>query len=309
MKNKKALDNINQKIELLLKQQSLSFDQPWISIAEDRLAARNVSSGTYYKGINPILLSITRAQMDYPKNAWLTFMQCKAAGGKVKKGASAEYVYFFKQIFRDKEGNTLDLEQVTDLPKGAFKQKGISMQRILKSHAVFNIAQTTGLPDDWTEIQVPDCAEPFELNLMAENIIKLSDVPIKHSHSNRAYYNIATDTIHLPVIEQFVGEDAYYETVFHELGHATGHESRLDRDMSNESKEVYAFEELVAELFSAYWCQHFKYEKRITSNAAYIASYLKIIKDDDTAFWRAASLATKAFDYMYEKTESALTKQ
>lgn len=120
---------------------------------------------------------------------------------------------------------------------------------------------------------------------------------VRHGEG-QAYYRPSADFVMMPAFEAFKSADHYYATMFHELGHWTGHGSRLARDLKNRfGSEAYAAEELVAELTSAFLCAEFGFDGDIR-HAGYIQNWIAILKQDDRAFITAASAAQKAADYM-----------
>ena len=173
---------------------------------------------------------------------------------------------------------------------------------ILKLYQVFNLtAQTEGLNEAFYEPpEVQDELKPFERDEAAENLIRETGAKVIEKQGNRAFYDIKADHIVLPSREQFKGEaEPFYATALHELGHRTGHSSRLAREFGKSfGDSTYAKEELVAELTSAFCCAHLGFTKNISSNAAYIKNWLSVLKDDSKAIVRASSQAQKAADYI-----------
>jgi antirestriction protein ArdC len=129
-----------------------------------------------------------------------------------------------------------------------------------------------------------------------EAFIKAQRALIKHG-GNRAFYVPSADYIQLPELDQFKSSHDYYATSLHELSHWTGHESRLNRDFSGRfGNEAYAFEELVAELGSAMLCAHLKLDGQL-QHSSYIASWLKVLKDDPKNILKASAQAQKILNF------------
>lgn len=139
----------------------------------------------------------------------------------------------------------------------------------------------------------------------AERFLMAAGARTDHS-GHRAFYRPSTDHIILPEREAFITPANYYATACHELTHWTGHESRLDRDFSKSSRfgdEHYAFEELVAELGASFLCGHFGFiDATVENHASYLASWIKVLKNDKNAIFTAAKHASSAYDYLMTLT-------
>jgi antirestriction protein ArdC len=172
----------------------------------------------------------------------------------------------------------------------------------MKYFRVFNVDQIEGLPEYMTTKPEVKFSKKGEKNETAEQMISnTSFVQITEKDVNKAFYNPARDFIVIP--KNFKSWEGMYETFFHEIAHSTGHINRLNRpDKFKDSKKSYAFEELVAELTSAYICAYCGIEKNITNNAAYIDSWLKALQDDKTFIFKASTEAGKAANYILNKT-------
>lgn len=234
-----------------------------------------------YTGINVLLLS--------KGGEYLTFRQVQQLGGRIKKGAKAEIVVFFKPYTKIVEKS--DPETGKKVEK---KEKFL----VLKYYHVFHISDTEGIPSKLKKVEHNPVQE-------AEKIIKAyKDVPkIIHNDPNRAYYNPKEDIINVPEKGLFADVYEYYSTLFHEIIHSTGHPKRLKRFKENEANifgsESYSLEELVAEIGSAMFCQHAGIvEKTIKNSTAYIQSWLKYLKNNKMMIFTAANRAQKAVDYI-----------
>ena len=120
---------------------------------------------------------------------------------------------------------------------------------------------------------------------------------------DRACYQPKEDQILMPKKSQFKTQEAFYSTLFHELSHWTGHESRLNRKTGNKfGSRDYAFEELVAEISASFLCCHlgFRYS---TQHSAYVKLWIEVLKKDKTAIFRASSLAQKATEFILNLKE------
>ncbi len=249
---------------------------PWKSTAIARFP-QNAVTKRRYTGINVPLLWFMAQARGFSEHAWLTYQQALAQGGQVRKGEKGTPVLFTKPL------------QVKD--KRTEEDKTV---RLLRLFWVFNISQIEGL----TLVEQDKQPLPVhERNARVEAFLKATGAEIRHG-GDRAYYNQTHDHVQLPELGTFIGPDQYYCVAFHELGHWTGASTRLDRFPPGlVMRAEYAFEELVAELTSAYLCAHYEVKAEMR-HAPYLSHYLKMIKYDDTAFFRAASAAQRAADYL-----------
>src|SRR6266487_2079754 len=283
MKDHSVYEIITQRIIALLEQGTIPWQKPWRAGEQ---APQNLISKKHYRGINVFLLNA----MHYSSPFWLTFKQAQELGGNVKRGERACPVVFWKW---------LDLQN---------KQTG-DKERIpfLRYYSVFNVAQCKG-------IAAPVVSEPVREHSPVQTAEKIvAGMPkrpgIKHGLA-QAFYSPASDFVGMPAADQFnTGED-YYGVLFHELGHSTGHETRLNRkgfsasdgNWSAFGSNPYAKEELVAEMTAAFLCGEAGIvERTIDNSAAYLASWLRRLKDDSKLVVNAAAQAQKAADWILGK--------
>ena len=173
---------------------------------------------------------------------------------------------------------------------------------MLKTHAVFNLSQTEGL--EYLIKKPVSKEEPlFQDVKKAEQLIKKSKADISFAPIDRACYLPEEDKIFMPKKEQFKTQEGFYSTMFHELSHWTAHKSRLDRPMKgNKGSKAYAFEELVAEISASFICCHLGFEYS-TQHSAYVKSWLKVLKEDKKAIFRASSQAQKATEFILKNVQ------
>lgn len=173
------------------------------------------------------------------------------------------------------------------------------------SAVVFNAEQIQGLPPLETKTETP----AWDRHERAENILQSMGVPITHDQSDGAFYRPSTDSIHLPDRSQFATADTYYATALHEAGHATGHKSRLDRDLTGKfGSESYAKEELRAEIASMMIGDELQIGHDPGQHAAYVKSWVKVLKEDPKEILRAAKDAEQISAHIigYEKEKTPL---
>jgi antirestriction protein ArdC len=255
--------------------------KPWSSYSGPQ-HPHNAATGRPYSGCNVVLLWMAQ-QSDprFEKPKFLTFKQALELGGNVRKGEKGTKVYFVSTFDKETTGDTGETN-VRRIP-------------FLKEYTVFNVAQCEGLPEKID--QKPVATNPDERAELADAFMGATLADIRHGES-RAYYRPAGDFVMLPAFEAFKSASSYYSTAFHELGHWTGNERRLNRQLRNRfGSQDYAAEELIAELTSAFLCSEFQFDGEIR-HAAYIASWIKLLQSDERAFFTAASAAQKAADYL-----------
>jgi len=241
---------------------------------------RNGDSGRLYSGINVLLLTI--AGMDYNSNEWFTRNAIKKADATWSgKGTT---VVYFQMVRRSDPKKRID-------PKTG--QIAKMMFPFMKYFRVWNRDQCVGLPEQ----KVTDVSE-FDRNANAEQFIKDTGAEIRYG-KDRAFYAPSRDIINLPDAGAFTDSGSFYATSLHELGHWTGHKTRLDRKLGNGfGSEGYAEEELVAELTAAFLCAELGIDGEL-QHPEYIASWIKVLKNDKQAIFKASSKATKAATFLH----------
>lgn len=267
------------------------FQMPWHR--QSGGMPRNVASGKTYSGVNTLNLWIASQQKGFSSSEWGTFKQWKEKGASVIKGQKGTPVVFYKKLMTEEE----ELEaELSGEKKPRFA---------LRYSTVFNADQVDGYePEVAAEIEPVDRVERIE---RVEAFVEASGARVLHM-GQQAFYSRSADEIVLPPPERFVGTDtssptdAYYSTLLHELTHWTGHESRCHREFGQRfGDRAYAFEELVAELGSAYLCADLgvAVEPR-PDHAAYLKHWLEILKNDKSAIFTAAGQAQKAADFLHD---------
>lgn len=287
MNNQEIVKAITDSIIADLEQGVAPWVKPWASKSSSYGMPCNPSSGTKYRGINWLWLSMLQANGQFgSSNEWLTYKQAQAMGAQVRKGAKGVTVVFYKPLMIESDIKNDD---------GSNASKIIPM---LKTFTVFNADMIDGLPVDET-IDVEPVTDEFQTLEECEQFIASSGADIRFG-GDGAFYMPTADYIQLPEKTAFNTNSDYYATALHELSHWTGHKSRLDRDFSKSKKwgdSAYAFEELVAELSAAMLCSFNKIDGKL-QHSSYIASWLKVLKNDQRAIFKAAADAQKVLDYL-----------
>lgn len=238
----------------------------------------NPVSGAKYRGSNAIWLEM-QGRSD-PR--WMTYKQAQSIGAQVMKGEKGTLIQYWKftdQIPKRDQNGKVEIDA-----NGKKKTVTIKLDRPrVFSAVVFNAAQIKGLEP----LETKDPA--WDRHERADAILNNAGVPIHHDQANRAFYRLTTDSIHLPGREQFETADRYYATALHEVGHSTGHPSRLDRDLSGSfGSEAYAREELRAEIASLMIGDEVGVGHDPGQHAAYVGSWIKVLKEDPKEILRAA---------------------
>lgn len=242
----------------------------------------NIKTGKEYNGMNLLNLMCVAADKGYEDTRWLTFLQASEQNAKVRAGEKGVPIMYLQTTETKKEIDTITGEEIVWTEK-------LEKPRAIWS-VVFNAEQCEGLP------ALENRGIEFNPIERAEEILNNSGAKIRHRAQDRAYYSPATDTITLPLKEQFVSNEEYYRTALHELGHWTGHSSRNDRDLSGTfGTESYAKEELVAEITSFFvGTQCGLGHEPDKNNIAYLKSWSKAIRDDPSFLFNAVKDADKA---------------
>ena len=243
----------------------------------------NLISGKQYRGINVFLL----ASQGYESRYWLTLNQANKLGGRVKPGEHSTLVTFW-HIGEEKTVRQAD--------GGERKQTPF----LLRYYRVFNVCQTEGIAD---KLGLGNTAERVPSIELCEIIADGMPNRPAMEQSNRAWYRPSTDTVGMPARGLFSSSEEYYSTLFHELTHSTGHPSRVGREgierLNTFGSELYSREELVAEMGAAMLCGITGIASRTLDNsAAYLQSWLSVLKSDSRMVVTAASSAQKAADYI-----------
>ena len=260
--------------------------QPWGTAAAKAPLAmpKNASTNRQYSGVNVLILWGAAIERGFTAQSWLTFRQALSLGSHVRKGERGTTVVYADRFVPNDE-------------KRRAAQTGEDAQAIpfLKRFTVFNIDQCEELPDEIATAAPPPSADLIEPTV--EALIKASGISFRIG-GDRAFYAPTEDLVQVPPPQAYFEPINWHRTALHELGHATGHSSRLNRDQSGSyGTKKYAFEELVAELSAAFSCASLGIMPTVR-HADYIGCWLEVLREDHRAIVRAASQASKAADYL-----------
>jgi antirestriction protein ArdC len=279
-------DDITNKVIAELEAGCVPWVQPWGTAAAKAPLAmpNNATTGRRYSGINVLILWGSVIEHGFPGQSWLTFRQALAMGGHVRKGERGTTVVYADRFVPDDE-------------KHRARESGEEAQAIpfLKRFTVFNAAQCEGLPEDVAIVAPPP--PPGLIEPQVDALIKETGIDFRIG-GNRAFYAPAQDFVQIPPPQAYFEPINWHRTALHELGHATGHASRLNRDFSGPfGSKKYAFEELIAEMNAAFCCASLGITPTVR-HTDYIGSWLDVLREDNRAIVRAASQASKAADYL-----------
>ena len=264
-------DIVTQSILDALKQGAVPWRQPWRSGIPT-----NFISHRAYRGVNNLILAWTCNSKGYASQHWVTYHQMKDLGGELKPHEHATPILFWKRIE--------DEDKV-----------------ISRFYRVFNLDQIKG-------IAAPEASKfPFNPNEHAEQIIAgMPTAPEIRFKGNRAFYAPSKDLVQVPASSDFETPEDYYLTLFHELGHATGHQSRLarfnnDHRLAAFGSEDYSKEELIAELTAAFLAAEAGFmSNTLPQSASYINGWLNRLKGDPKLLVQASACAQKAADFVLD---------
>ena len=264
----------------------LPWKCPWQSHNGQILEPQNFFTKKPYRGINILLLN----SMGYPQPYWLTFNQCKELGATIKKGEHGTPVVYWKN-----DGKKIEVKEGTET-----KEK--TLPPLIKYSTVFNVSQCEGL--EYDELKPLVLSEAQKIQAAEEIINGFKNSPDVVSEISRAVYYPLRDLINMPHPDYFESKEEWYSTLFHELLHSTGHQSRLDRktvtsEDSHHRKQNYGKEELIAEIGSSFLCARAGIITSTFDNSlSYIKGWMETIKANPKILIEAASHAQKGADWI-----------
>ena len=288
---------ITDKIVADLEQGVRPWMKPWnASHTTGRITRPLRHNGIAYSGINTLMLWASAIEQGFAAPMWMTFKQAIELNAHVRKGEKGSLVVYANTITKTVDDGTGN-EVERDIP-------------FLKGYTVFNVEQVEGLPEHYyvrPEVKLT----PVERIERAEAFFASTRADIRY-RGDRAFYSCDGDYIQMPVIEAFRDAESFYATLAHESCHWTKHPSRLERDFGRKTwgDEGCAREELVAELGAAFLCADLDLTPEVRDDhAAYIATWLTVLKNDKRAIFSAAAHAQRATDFLHrlqaQPTEAA----
>lgn len=256
---------------------------PWVKPWDESKAILgmpfNAVSERSYHGGNCLWLQC----QPYDDPRWCTYKQAQQQGWQVIKGEKASVVEYWQWDEQQKDAS------------GQVARVKLEHPRVFYAH-VFNVEQIQNVPP-LAQVQ----GHQWQPEEAAERILRHANPNIIHDQQNRAFYSPTKDEIHLPAKEIFPSSTHYYATTLHELGHWTGHGTRLNRDLSNQfGSQEYAREELRAELSSYFLSARIGIPHDPSQHASYIDSWIQVLREDSNEIFRAAKDAEQITEYVLQ---------
>jgi antirestriction protein ArdC len=274
-----------------LEEGTIIWQCPWNQVG----LPKNITSDVNYRGWNLFLLNFNTMIKGYPTPYYITYKQANHLKGSIKKGEKGVRIIYWAEVeLKNQQADT------TTQPTAEETAKPRTIM-VPKTYTVFNIAQTEGIEFPYFEVGTPSEREKIaNCEIVVDN---MPNRPAIRKNGTSAYYQPSTDTVVVPSLKRCKSSEAYYSTLFHELAHSTGHESRLNRKelLSTDGfgSTNYAKEELTAEMTAAFLSAVTGIgQATIDNSAAYIESWLKALRNDKTLIIKAAAQAQRAADYI-----------
>lgn len=286
---------VNEIIKLMEKE-NLTLKKMWRNLS----APNNPITEKEYKGSNNIRLLLSSVKQGFEDPRWMTYTQAKQNKLQVKKGEKATSVYYY-QLTDKKTGKNFNPETIKSMQeeeKNDYLKKNVYF--LTKKYNVFNGEQIDGIEKYKKNTQI----DLSKRNEILEKILNDSEAKIHYDQTDKAFYNLKKDEIHLPERESFNNIESLYSVALHEMAHSTGHEKRLNRDMTGVfGDKEYAKEELIAEFSSIFMQQETNLkidDKQLENNAAYIKSWNSVLKENPEFLFEAIKEAQKVNNYILE---------
>ena len=286
--NTKVYEIVTERIVAALEKGTAPWRKPWAGGGSvSSCGPVNLASRRPYRGVNVWLLHASGFSSRY----WVTFNQARKLKGNVRKGEKGSLVVFWKKL----PGKVVD----------GVKSRDFLM---IRYSTVFNLSQCDGLTDPDASL-APAVAKPEPEAIASAQAIAdaMPQAPTLTHGGGRACYSPSLDVVRMPERAAFAKQPEYYSTLFHELIHATGHESRVGREFGlSFGSEKYSREELVAEMGAAFLCAEAGIvDETLDNSAAYLASWISRLKEDPTLVVKAASAAQKAAEFILAREAQA----
>lgn len=285
--NNQQYQQVTGRIIAMMERGVRPWQQSWASHPGGGRPLRH--DGTKYRGANVVNLWAAGMVREFTSPYWLTYKRAAELGAQVRKGAKSELAFYVGTARKKVEVDGQETDQTIPF---------------LKAYCVFNADEIEGLAPHFYAPQPSAPLDPTARVANVDRFIASTGCSIKHG-GGKAFYHPSTDDIHMPDFEAFDSAAAYYSVLLHEATHWTGAKHRLDRSKGKLFGDPdYAFEELIAELGSAYLCADLGVTaKPREDHASYVKSWLKALRDDNRAIFRAASLAERAAEYLHKAQE------
>lgn len=278
-----------------LKENKIPWRERWYSDLN-----KNGVTNTEYRGVNQLILSYVAYKEKYKDNRWLTYKQIKENNYKITNAKGKGVPIEFWSVYDIKNKIRLDFPTYEKIIEKTPERKK-DFKVFCNTTYVFNASLIEGIKPN----------EKNNRNTIPTNIYfkrLISKLHIEYiEEGNKAYYIPSKDTIVLPPSSKFFDKYSYYATQLHELSHATGHSSRLNRNLNNQNKKDYAREELIAEISSSFLMQKLNvkvHEDDYNNHKSYIQSWILLLEDKPNELFKAVGEANKICDYLDSKEKN-----
>lgn len=278
-----------------LKENKIPWRERWYSDLN-----KNGVTNTEYRGVNQLILSYVAYKEKYKDNRWLTYKQIKENNYKITNAKGKGVPIEFWSVYDIKNKIRLDFPTYEKIIEKTPERKK-DFKVFCNTTYVFNVSLIVGIKPN----------EKNNRNTIPTNIYfkrLISKLHIEYiEEGNKAYYIPSKDTIVLPPSSKFFDKYSYYATQLHELSHATGHSSRLNRNLNNQNKKDYAREELIAEISSSFLMQKLNvkvHEDDYNNHKSYIQSWILLLEDKPNELFKAVGEANKICDYLDSKVKN-----
>lgn len=285
-----------------LKEDKIPWEKGWIS----RECPVNAVNGSTYRGINKMWLSCVAGEIGYTDPRWCTFKQASDQGWKIRKGEKGTHVEFWS-LYDTETKKKLSSQEAKKLSETLDPEVYLDrVKPIASNYVVFNAGQIEGIPE---RTVVREAFQAEELMSKRDALLKNMGVAFHEGGDVAAYYP-KEDLMTMPFVEDFKDAYSYMAGLLHEAGHATGHKTRLDRDVENRfGTPEYAREELRAEISSAFTAQALMLDNDTSTgefpenHKAYVQSWITVLENNPNELFAAIRDAEKISDYLIEKGE------
>ena len=286
---------VTQRFVSALKNGAAPWLKPWSDSVSNAGRPTNAATGRKYSGINVTILTNAARTGGFERDRWLTFNQASKAGGHITRGQKGTLAILYRDYDVQRKDGTGDV---------VFDESGqpqIDKIKLIKGFTLFNVEQCSNLP---TEIQHGKqqlaAATEWDSCQKVDEMLSRHEIKVKHG-GDHAVYDPKGDLIRMPQRQAFVSQDGYYSTLLHETSHWTGHPTRLDRPgiaaVKSTELDVYAYEELIAEIGSAFLCAEFGVRGEMR-HEGYVLSWIEALENDSKAIFTSSAAAWKARCYL-----------
>lgn len=278
-----------------LKENKIPWRERWYSDLN-----KNGVTNTEYRGVNQLILSYVAYKEKYKDNRWLTYKQIKENNYKITNAKGKGVPIEFWSVYDIKNKIRLDFPTYEKIIEKTPERKK-DFKVFCNTTYVFNASLIEGI-----KLNEKNNRNTIPTNIYFKRLI--SKLHIEYiEEGNKAYYIPSKDTIVLPPSSKFFDKYSYYATQLHELSHATGHSSRLNRNLNNQNKKDYAREELIAEISSSFLMQKLNvkvHEDDYNNHKSYIQSWILLLEDKPNELFKAVGEANKICDYLDSKVKN-----